>query len=219
MGMATLVLIQAAIVLAGIRFDSWPLLGGVIAVYTCTSLGLGWITELLHKERRRAEKMALSDSLTGMPNRRHSVVFIEAAFAAAQRGIPLTVVLFDVDGFKKYNDTYGHLAGDEVLRKIAQVLMKTTRRMNLSARWGGEEFLCMLSDTPVDGGRIFAERVLADVHRVFTDGSVTLSGGVAGYVRGMDTPAHLLAAADLALYAAKRAGGDCVRLAEESPLE
>ncbi|MFC1660229.1 GGDEF domain-containing protein [Gemmatimonadota bacterium] len=220
MGMAALVLIQAAIVLAGIHFDNWALLGGLLVVYIGTSLGLGWMTELLHKERRRAERMALTDSLTGMPNRRHSVVFVEAAFAAAQRGIPLTVVLFDVDRFKRYNDTYGHLAGDDVLVKIAQVLARTTRRMNLTARWGGEEFLSMLSDTPLDGGRIFAERVLADVHQIFSDGSVTLSAGVAGFVSGMDTPAHLLAAADLAMYAAKRAGGDCVRVAEEaSPVE
>lgn len=215
MGMAALVLVQTAIVMAGIEFDSWGLLAGILAVYIGTCLGLGWMTELLHKERRRAERMALSDPLTGMPNRRHSVVFVEAAFAAAERGIPLTVVLFDVDRFKQFNDTYGHLAGDGVLQKIAAVLAETTRRMNLTARWGGEEFLSMLSDTPVDGGRIFAERVLADVHQIFSDGNITLSAGVASYVRGMTTPAHLLAAADAAMYAAKRDGGDCVRVAEE----
>jgi diguanylate cyclase (GGDEF)-like protein len=216
MGMAALGLTQAAIALAGIEFQHGCLLAGIVLIDIGINVGIGWITELLHKERRRAERMALSDALTGLPNRRHSVVFVEAAFAAAHRGIPLTVVLFDVDKFKLYNDTYGHLAGDDVLQKIAQVLARTTRRMNLTARWGGEEFLSMLSDTPVDGGRIFAERVLADVHQTFPDGSVTLSAGVAGYTRRMKSPAHLLSAADMAMYKAKEDGGDCVRVAEEN---
>jgi diguanylate cyclase (GGDEF)-like protein len=124
-------------------------------------------------------------------------------------------VLFDVDKFKAYNDTRGHLAGDEALKKIAEVLVGSTRKMNLTARWGGEEFLSMLSDTPLDGGRIFAERVLSEVHQVFPDGSVTMSAGVARYTDGMDTPTRLLAAADEAMYAAKAAGGDCVRMADE----
>ena len=202
MGMAALVLIQVALLLV---------------VYIATSLGIGWLTDLLHVERRTAERMALTDTLTGIPNRRHSVVFLEAAFAAAQRGIPLCVVLFDLDKFKAYNDTKGHLAGDEALQKVSDVLLKSTRRMNLTARWGGEEFLSMLSDTALEGGRIFAERVLSEIHQVFPDGSVTASAGVARYTPDMDSPARLLAAADQAMYSAKGAGGDCVRLAPEMP--
>jgi diguanylate cyclase (GGDEF)-like protein len=152
-----------------------------------------------------------------MPNRRHSVVFVEAAFAAAKRGIPFTVVLFDVDKFKAFNYTRGHLAGDEALKKVAAVLVGSTRKMNLTARWGGEEFLSMLSDTPLEGGRIFAERVLSEVHQAFPDGSVTVSAGVARYTDDMDTPTRLLAAADQAMYSAKAAGGDCVRVAAERP--
>jgi len=216
MGMAALVLTQVALLLAGISVENWALLAGIILVFISSSLGIGWVTELLHVERRKAEKLALSDPLTGMPNRRHAVVFVEAAFAAAQRGIPLSVVLFDVDGFKGFNDTHGHLKGDDALRSIAQVLTKSTRRMNLTARWGGEEFLSMLSDTPADGGLIFAERVLSEVHQAFPDGSVTLSAGLARYVPDMDSPARLLSAADQAMYAAKAAGGDCVRRATET---
>ena len=115
MGMAALALTQVAILLAGIRVENWSLLAGIIFVFVATSLGIGWVTELLHIERRKAEKLALTDQLTGMPNRRHAVVFVEASFAAAQRGIPLSVVLFDVDGFKSYNDKHGHLEGDEAL--------------------------------------------------------------------------------------------------------
>ncbi len=217
MGMAALTLTQVAIILAGIRISNWSLMAGIIVVYIATSLGIGWLTELLHLERRTAERMALLDSLTGMPNRRHAVVFVEAAFAAAQRGIPLTVVFFDVDRFKDFNEARGHVAGDEALKLLARILQTSTRRMNLTARWGGEEFLSMLSDTPVEGGRIFAERVLSEVHQAFPDGSLTVSAGVARFVRGMDSPARLMAAADQAMYAAKGAGGDCVRLAPEIP--
>jgi len=216
MGMAALALTQVALLLAGTTVGNWSLLSGIIIVYLAVSLGIGWVTELLHVERRRAERLALMDSLTGMPNRRHSVVFVEAAFAAAKRGIPFTVVLFDVDRFKAYNDTNGHLAGDEALKKISDVLISSTRKMNLTARWGGEEFLSMLSDTPVEGGRIFAERILSEIHQTFPDGSITLSAGVARYTEGMDTPTRLLAAADQAMYDAKADGGDCVRVAEES---
>ena len=199
MGMAALALTQVAILLAGIQVGNWALLSGIVIVYLATSLGIGWVTELLHVERRRAERLALMDPLTGMPNRRHSVVFVEAAFAAAKRGIPFTVVLFDVDKFKAFNDSRGHLAGDEALKKIAEVLIGSTRKMNLTSRWGGEEFLSMLSDTPLEGGRIFAERVLSEIHQAFPDGSITLSAGVARYTDGMDTPTRLLAAADQAM--------------------
>jgi len=217
MGMAALTLTQVALLLADIQVGNWGLLTGIVVVYLLVSLGIGWVTELLHVERRRAERLALLDSLTGMPNRRHSVVFVEAAFAAAKRGIPFTVVLFDVDRFKAYNDSRGHLAGDEALKQIAEVLISSTRKMNLTARWGGEEFLSMLSDTPVEGGRIFAERVLSEIHQTFPDGSITLSAGVARYTEGMETPTRLLTAADEAMYEAKAAGGDCVRVAGDLP--
>lgn len=217
MGMAALALTQVALLLAGIRATNWILLGATVFIYVAMTLGIGWLTELLHVERQAAERMALTDPLTKMPNRRHSVVFIESAFAAARRGIPLTVVLFDADKFKRYNDTRGHLAGDEALKRLAKVLLASTRRMNLTARWGGEEFLALLADTPRDGGVIYAERVLADVHEEFPDGSLTFSAGVASFEKGMDSPARLLAAADEAMYEAKAAGGDCVRVASWTP--
>jgi len=213
MGMAALALTHAALLLAGIPVSNWSLLAGIIIVYIAISLGIGWLSELLHAHRREAERLALTDVLTGVPNRRHSVVFVDAAFAAAQRGVPLTVVLFDLDRFKAYNDAWGHLQGDEALKTVARVLVQSTRRMNLTARWGGEEFLSVLSETPQEGGIIFAERVLAEIHQAFPKGEVTLSAGVASYVEGMESPARILAAADAAMYRAKADGGDCVRVA------
>ncbi|MFO8173669.1 MAG: GGDEF domain-containing protein [Longimicrobiales bacterium] len=217
LGMVVLTMTQVALLVAGIRVSNWSLLAGIVIVYIATSLGIGWLGELLHVQRRKAERMALTDVLTGMPNRRHSVVFVDAAFAAAQRGVPLTVVIFDLDQFKAFNDARGHLEGDEALKRVADIFQSSTRRMNLTARWGGEEFLSILSETSLEGGIIFAERILAELHGVFSDGSVTASAGVAGYVKGMDTPARLLAAADKAMYTAKAAGGDCVRVASEGP--
>jgi len=217
MGMAALALTQVALLLAGIQVSNWSLLAGIVVVYIATSLGIGWLTELLHTQRRIAERMALTDALTGMPNRRHAVVFVEAAFAAARRGIPLTVVLFDIDQFKVFNDTRGHIWGYDALRKVAAILVYSTRQMNLTARWGGEEFLGMISDTPLEGGLIFAERVISEVHSAFPEGDLTVSAGVARFVKGMDSPARLLAAADQAMYTAKAAGGDCVRVAPEVP--
>ncbi len=218
MGMAVLALTQVILLLAKSPSVDWKLLAGIVIVYIATTLGIGWLSELLHLQRREAERLALTDVLTGMPNRRHSVVFVDAAFAAAQRGVPLTVVIWDLDRFKAYNDERGHLEGDEALKKMARVFLTSTRKMNLTARWGGEEFLSILSETPQDGGVIFAERVLADIHQAFPDGSVTASAGVAGYFPDMDSPARLLAAADKAMYAAKAAGGDCVRVAQRPPV-
>jgi diguanylate cyclase (GGDEF)-like protein len=217
MGMAALALVQAALLLAGIQVSNWGLLAGTIVVYVATSLGIGWLTEVLHSQRRIAAQLALTDSLTGMPNRRHAVVFLEVAFAAARRGVPLSVTIFDVDKFKLFNDTRGHIAGDEALRKLAGILKASTRRMNLSARWGGEEFVSLLSETPVEGGLIYAERIISEIHSAFPRGDVRVSAGVAGYSKEMDSPARLLAAADRAMRAAKDTGGDCARVAPKVP--
>ncbi len=217
LGMATLALSQVAILLAGVRISSWGLLGGLVVIYVAVTLGIGYLTDLLQRERRLAERMALTDPLTGMPNRRHAVVFIESAFAAAQRGIPLTVVLFDLDRFKDFNDTQGHGAGDGALRAVGEILLRSTRRMNLTARWGGDEFLSILSETPAEGGRVFAERVLSEIRQAFPSGTITASAGVAPYTRQMDSPGRLLVRADDALYLAKAAGGNCVRVAGELP--
>ncbi len=217
MGMAALSMTQVALLLAGVKIRDWTFLMALVVVYIAISLGIGWLSELLHRQRRLAERMALTDSLTGMPNRRHAVVFLEAAFAAAERGIPLGIVLFDLDDFKGYNDAWGHPAGDDALKTVGGLLLRSTRRMNLTARWGGEEFLSILSDCDLEGGRVFAERMLAEVRHAFPDGKLTMSAGVAEYTSGMKSPAELLAAADQALYAAKGAGKDCVRWAPSTP--
>jgi diguanylate cyclase (GGDEF)-like protein len=210
-GMATLSTTQAAALWLG--RDIPGLLLGVVVAYLAIALGIGWIAEVLHRERDEVEDLALTDLLTQLPNRRHARVFLENEFAAARRGRLLAVVLFDLDHFKEYNDEYGHPAGDEALKTFAEVLTRTTRRMNLSARFGGEEFLAILAGSDAEGAVIYAERVRAALRgRNLGDRPLTVSVGVAAFHPSMRSPDELLAAADHSLYQAKREGRNCVRL-------
>jgi diguanylate cyclase (GGDEF)-like protein len=188
-------------------------LAEVITVYVGMVLGIGWMAEALHRERVAVEDMAFTDLLTRLPNRRQARLFLENEFAAAQRGRVLSVVIFDLDRFKGYNDRYGHPAGDEALKAFAEILARTTRRADLSARFGGEEFVSVLTGADVEGAMIFADRIRADLAETQLEcGSLTVSGGAATYNSTMRSPDELLAAADHALYQAKREGRNCIRL-------
>ncbi len=113
----------------------------------------------------------------------------------------------DVDGFKDYNDTYGHPAGDEVLKKVAGILVASTRAGDCSARYGGEEFAVLLPDTVGEAALEVAERIRSRVARQeFPGRKITLSVGLAEFPRDGDTAERLIASADAALYAAKREG-------------
>lgn len=185
----------------------------VVLAYLATGLGLGWVTELLHREREGVEDLALTDILTRLPNRRHARLFLETEFGAAQRGHLLAVALFDLDGFKAFNDLHGHKAGDDALRRFAEILDSTTRRMNLSARFGGEEFLTVLAGSDEEGAVTFANRVREALNTTqLPQGKLTVSAGVAAYHPSMRSPDELIAAADLALYRAKREGRNRVRV-------
>jgi diguanylate cyclase (GGDEF)-like protein len=170
-----------------------------------------------------AHKTAAStDPLTGMFNRRG---FAEATSRVIEReanaGRPVTVLIFDLDHFKSINDRFGHSAGDEILKLFATVVLSTLRITDLSGRVGGEEFAALLP-CPLEEGVIAAERVreaFADSGIVVEDGPVdtTVSIGVAGGPAGTELEV-LLAAADSALYQAKRNGRNRVETAEELPL-
>jgi diguanylate cyclase (GGDEF)-like protein len=210
-GMVTLSLTQAVANWLGRPVPD--LLGGVVAAYLAIILGVGWLAERLHRDRAEIEDLAFTDLLTHLPNRRHARVFLENEFAAAERGRPLSVVLFDLDDFKRYNDRYGHVVGDQALAAFAEILSQTTRKMNLSARFGGEEFLSVLAGSDVEGALVFAERVRSAIRtKKFPNGTLTVSAGVAAHHPSMRSPDELLAAADHALYQAKHDGKDCVRL-------
>lgn len=214
-GMAVLSLTQVAVLLLGKTAPNWYVLLAVIAVYVGICIALAVFAEILHRERRTAEALALLDALTGLPNRRHAEVTLDAQFAAAGRGIPLTVVMFDLDHFKHVNDRHGHEAGDAALRAFADVLRQTTRRMDLSARFGGEEFISILGGSGIPPAVALANRVRVGIEaQVFPWGRLTVSAGVAAYEAGMGSYEVLVAAADRALYAAKQAGRNRVTAAE-----
>jgi diguanylate cyclase (GGDEF)-like protein len=210
-GMVTLSLTQAVANWLGRPVPD--LLGGVVVAYLAITMGIGWLAQRLHRDRSEVEDLAFTDLLTHLPNRRHARVFLENEFAAAERGRLLSVVLFDLDHFKQYNDRYGHVAGDQALAAFADILAQTTRRMNLSARFGGEEFLTILAGSDVEGALVFAERVRSSLRtEKLPHGALTVSAGVAAHHPSMRSPDELLAAADHALYQAKREGRNCVRL-------
>ncbi len=164
-----------------------------------------------------AEQSA-TDALTGLKNRR---AFAERLAAEAERsgryGAPLSLLLLDVDDFKGYNDRFGHPAGDEVLRRVAALLLGATRRADLVARYGGEEFAVLLPDTVLEGALLLAERCRRAVAAAdWPRRGVTVSVGVAVLSHGGTGGDGLVAAADQALYRAKRGGRDRVAAATAS---
>jgi diguanylate cyclase (GGDEF)-like protein len=175
--------------------------------------------EALASEKRELEERSTRDALTGLLNRAHLDAALPEAFARARaRGAPLAVMLCDLDHFKRVNDLFGHLAGDAVLRAAARAIGGAVRGADWAARYGGEEFVVVLPDTALAGARAVAERIRAAlaalVHPVAagTFHRVTGSLGLAVLEPSAPfaTPAALLAAADAALYRAKRAGRDRV---------
>ncbi len=160
----------------------------------------------LHEQLRT---LSLTDPLTALPNRRHLEMFLGKEFAAAERGRALTVILFDLDDFKLYNDTQGHQAGDTILRRFGEILSSQTRAMNLAARYGGDEFISILSDTDREGGILHCDRITAAVRDDGAMAGVGVSAGLATYQEGMRGPEELIRAADEDLYRAKseREGG------------
>jgi len=218
-GMVVLVGVQLALALLGHPAPDLPLLLAVIVAYILIGFGIGILSDRLHTERMRAEELALTDELTGLPNRRYVRLMLEREFAAARRGRSLVLVYFDLDRFKPYNDRHGHSAGDEALQAVADALSSETRAMNISGRWGGEEFLSVLSSAEVAGALVFVERVKARLRDTpLPSGQVTMSCGLAPFQPGMRTPEDLIAAADAALYEAKAAGLDSLRVHQTQPL-
>lgn len=167
---------------------------------------------------RIVERQALVDGLTGLANRRQCEDALTTEIAQADRlGTPLTLVLADLDNFKSVNDAHGHAVGDDVLREFAAVLRSTLRDSDLAGRWGGEEFLLLLPGADADGGAQLAERVrsaLSERSFLGRDGdvvNVTCSFGVAQH-RVSGTEREVFAAADQALYRAKRDGKNRVEV-------
>lgn len=156
-----------------------------------------------------AEMRAASDALTGLPNRRAADESIKRMVAHAGRSVtPLSVILFDLDHFKRVNDLHGHEQGDKVLASVGQILTTSIRASDFAARFGGEEFLVLLPDTARAGAVEVAEKLRRAVERLelVNVGSVTASFGVAALPEDASEPEYLLRTADRAMYAAKARG-------------
>jgi diguanylate cyclase (GGDEF)-like protein len=213
-GMTFIVGIELIGQLGGREVD-WRVPAMASLVLTAVSLGAGAVAERLMRDHEAALSLAYRDALTGLPNRRLLNFFLEKHFAAARRGDNLSVVLCDLDGFKAYNDQYGHRAGDEALRAMAGALERNSRGNDVSGRFGGDEFLCILPGQDLNGARAFAERMREAVELAMAPGAMTLSLGVAQYEPAIEEPGVLVERADRALYAAKSQGGNRVLLVDD----
>jgi diguanylate cyclase (GGDEF)-like protein/PAS domain S-box-containing protein len=190
----------------------WLFLFWIALVVLAVGLGLAVLSELLQRERSDALVLAYTDSLTGLPNRRLLGFMLEKEFAAASRGRPLSVVLFEIDGFAEYNENYGDAEGDAALKRIAATLDHQMRLMNIGGRYLGASFMAILSGEKVDGAWVFAERTREAIAglQLASGEHLSVSVGVAAYELWMRESQELIDAAHNALAKANGKGGNCV---------
>ena len=184
------------------------------------------VTAELSWEMEKAQQMANQDGLTGLANRRYlNQVMAQEIKRAARGKQPLTVIMVDIDYFKRYNDHYGHLAGDEVLQRVARLLQGAVNRAgDMVARYGGEEFCIILPNTEASGGLEIAEGLRKAVleaqishERGVASPWVTISLGVSGKIPSLtDTVESIIQGADSALYQAKANGRNRVCMLESA---
>ena len=158
------------------------------------------------------EQLAATDPLTGLANRRGGEKSIASEISRSKREQKaLSCILIDIDRFKQVNDTYGHPAGDQLLRELSTILRRSVRAYDIVIRWGGEEFLLVLPGADLVAARSLAERVRTAVEALVTHavGGVTISAGVAAFGEDYDLDAAIRVA-DRRLYQAKAAGRNCV---------
>lgn len=171
--------------------------------------------ESLRMKNEELARLSITDQLTGLFNRRRLMEVLEAEVHRSKRhDHPFSILIMDVDHFKKFNDAYGHLAGDRVLADLGDVLRETTREIDTPARFGGEEFMAVLPETDLEAGVDVAERIRETLAaRIFEGRRVTLSIGAAQFPIHGDDAQRLIAAADAALYRAKDSGRNRVERA------
>jgi len=168
---------------------------------------------------QRTEALALTDELTGLYNFR----FLKAALSremerAGRYGQVFSIIMCDVDHLKRYNDIHGHLGGSELLRQLAAIVSKSSRAIDLVAKYGGDEFMVILPQTRLEGALTMANRIRAAVAETAfphcKPGEMTISVGVASFPQHGDQVETLVGAADSALFKAKRQSRNCVIAAD-----
>jgi diguanylate cyclase (GGDEF)-like protein len=208
----------SAIVGLASDITSAPASLGVVPFWNaCTRLGVFWLVvaglDGLHRSHDAERRMARTDPLTGVANARHFSEEAQRQIAGANRyGYAVTLAYLDLDNFKPINDTFGHSTGDELLRRVGQILSSTIRPTDLVARIGGDEFVVLLPHTEEDAALQAAERYrLAVVEDMTAQGwGVTVSVGIAELDPEIRTVDAFVGAADAAMYIAKRKGRNVV---------
>ncbi|MDC4206691.1 MAG: diguanylate cyclase [Candidatus Manganitrophus sp.] len=185
----------------------------LVSTIAATSIGKAKILEM-------TRLMAITDELTGLFNHRHLLQQLSSELSRTQRyGRALTLAMLDIDHFKQYNDTHGHLMGNEVLRTLGDLIRRNIRETDIAARYGGEEFSIIMPETNRTRGKIIAERLrkaIADYPfkngKTQPGGALNVSIGLATYPENAASPHDLIEAADRALYRAKSTGRNRVCL-------
>lgn len=174
-------------------------------------------TEALKAANIKLEEIAVIDQLTGLFNRRKLDELLQAERDRYIRYSKVfSVILLDVDDFKKVNDTMGHAAGDDVLRDLSKILKENIRKVDALGRWGGEEFMIICPETDTQAAKMLAEKLRGLIESSLDVGglSITCSFGVVT-VDKLQTPEYILNEADHALYDAKNSGRNQVKVANE----
>ena len=174
---------------------------------------LNEINILLQNQNKEFETMASTDALTGLFNRyKFSELFVSTYKTMMQRDSKMSLILLDIDFFKKVNDTYGHNHGDKVLLRVAQTLQQTIRNIDIVCRWGGEEFVVLLPTASIDNAIAIAEKIRINIENLEIEsvGKITISCGVAK-VQSFDNMKSAIEKADKALYLAKESGRNRVK--------
>ncbi len=198
-------------VVLGVKTDYTLAIGLAVVLLAVTATSALWMRKL-HAVNLKLQAMAETDALTGLPNRHGLARSFDLDVERALRyGRPLSVIMIDIDHFKAINDEFGHLVGDKVLVALGALLAGAVRNVDTACRWGGEEFVVVCHETPLEQAALLAERLLERVrtHPFPIQRPLTLSAGVAE-VRAHDTSDALVARADAGLYVAKRSGRDRV---------
>ena len=168
---------------------------------------------ILENQNKEYELKASVDSLTGLYNRyKFSELYTSSYKTMSQRHNDMSLIIIDVDFFKKVNDTFGHNIGDQVLIKIAHTLLRTLRDIDVICRWGGEEFLVLLPSTDLNEANILAQKIRINIENLDIEivGNITASFGVSQVKEG-DMMEDAIDRADKSLYLAKDSGRNCVK--------
>jgi diguanylate cyclase (GGDEF)-like protein len=211
--------VRLALLLGGIAY----LAGGVLLFFLFYHL-VGWIGQRIEDNQRRLEQLATTDHLTGLYNQQMYRSLLDREIARARRhGRPVALIMLDIDHFKRVNDEYGHVVGDQVLQRLGTLLKDSVRGENSVCRYGGEEFAIIVPESGAEAAKEVAERLREIVERTPLGGdhgkpiNLTVSIGVAAFPEMADSAERLTKAADAALYSAKAAGRNQVACGVTAP--